>query len=264
MLMKLLKYDLRWIYKVVAVFYCLALFFSITSFCLSNVENSVLFSILYNVSNGFALAMVANCIINCLIRAWVRFRNNIYKDEAYLTHTIPVSRSKIYLSKVLAAIICMFTSVAVSAFCLFVCYYNNESIADILKTLFDSASDTLSLSAFWLFAVFLAEIFFQLVFILLLGYNGIILGHKSNKNKMLNSIIIGFAMYMIFNMVSVTAVFAAGLFNNQIMNLIKTSDAIDTSVLKDLLLCAIALYAVYNVVLYIMGSKLLKKGVDIE
>ncbi len=86
----------------------------------------------------------------------------------------------------------------------------------------------------------------------------------TGSNRRGNSIIIGFAMYMIFNMVSVTAVFAAGLFSNQIMNLIKTSDAIDTSVLKDLLLCAIALYAVYNVVLYIMGSKLLKKGVDIE
>lgn len=264
MLTKLLKYDLKWIYKVVAVFYCLAFFFSFLSFFLAKVEGSALFSILYGISNGFAIAMVANCVINCIMRSWVRFRNNIYKDEAYLTHTLPVSRSNIYLSKVLSAILCMFTSVAVSALCLILCYCNNETIFDYLKVMSDSLSASLDLSAFVLLGVFLIEIFFQLVFILLLGYNGIILGHRSNKNKMLNSIIIGFAMYMVFNMISVVAVFAAGLFSDQIMNLIKTSDAIDASLLKTLLLCAAALYAVYNIVCYAMGSRLLKKGVDIE
>ena len=44
MLGKLLKYDLKWVYKVVIVFYILALFFSIVGRALSCIENSVVFS----------------------------------------------------------------------------------------------------------------------------------------------------------------------------------------------------------------------------
>ncbi len=264
MLIKLLKYDLKWIYKVVAVFYCLSLFFSVTSFCFSKVENSALFSGLYTFSNAFAIAMVVNGVINSIIRAWVRFRNNIYKDESYLTHTLPVSLNLIYLSKVLSAVICIFTSTAVAAGCLVICFWNNNSIVDYLKTMLESAAGSFNLSAGSLFAALFFEIFLQLVFILLLGYNGMILGHRSGRNKMVTSIIVGFAMYMVSNTVTVLLIFAAGLFDDGIMNLIETSDTVDISAVKTVLLFALILYAVYNAVFYIMGSRLLKKGVDVE
>ena len=55
--------------------------------------------------------MFVNAVINTLMRVWARTVRNVYKDEAYLTHTLPVEKSKIYLSKFIAAIITMFTSV---------------------------------------------------------------------------------------------------------------------------------------------------------
>ena len=45
MLGKLLKYDLKWVYKVVIVFYILAFIFSIIGRGLSYIENSVIFSV---------------------------------------------------------------------------------------------------------------------------------------------------------------------------------------------------------------------------
>lgn len=45
MLGKLLKYDLKWIYKVVVVFYILAFIFSVIGRGLSNIENSAVFSV---------------------------------------------------------------------------------------------------------------------------------------------------------------------------------------------------------------------------
>lgn len=264
MLIKLLKYDLKWIYKVVAVFYCLSLFFAVITFCFSRVENSALFSVLAGISNGFAIAMVVNGIINSIIRAWVRFRTNIYKDESYLTHTLPVSLNLIYLSKVLSAIICIFTSTAVAAGCLVICFWNNSSIIEYLKMMVESVSVSFNLSVAGLFIVLLFEIFLQFIFILLIGYNGMILGHRSNKNKMVTSIIIGFAIYIIFNTISVLAVLAAGLFNENVMNLINTSDAVDLFVVKFLLFAAVLMYVLYNSVCYIMGSSFLKKGVDVE
>lgn len=45
MLGKLLKYDLKWVYKVVTVFYILAFIFSAIGRGLSLIENSLVFSV---------------------------------------------------------------------------------------------------------------------------------------------------------------------------------------------------------------------------
>ena len=100
MLGKLLKYDLKWVYKVVSVFYILSLFFSVTGRLLNNIENSVVFSAITQFTFGFSIAMMASSLINCLMRLWARFVRNLYKDESYLTHTIPVEKKTIFLSKV--------------------------------------------------------------------------------------------------------------------------------------------------------------------
>lgn len=264
MLKKLLKYDLKWIYKLVNIYYCLSFFFAVLTFFLSKIENSVLFSVLASISNGCTIAMVANCIINSIIRAWVRFKNNLYKDEAYLTHTLPVSLNMIYLSKVLAAIVSIFTSAFVSAVCVVIAFWNNTAAIDYLKEMAESLSTSLNISFASMLICLFFELFLQLVFIMLVGYLGIILGHKLNRNKTLFSVIIAFALYLVFNMVSVCTVLIAGLLNDDIMNLIKTSAAIDVSTLKFLLLMAMLIYLVYNLFCYALGSKLLRKGVNVD
>ena len=54
--------------------------------------------------------LLVSIFINNVIRIWGRCINNIYKDESYLTHTLPVEKKTIFLSKVLTTIITMFTS----------------------------------------------------------------------------------------------------------------------------------------------------------
>ena len=39
-------------------------------------------------------------------------------------------------------------------------------------------------------------LFLEIVFVVLVGYVGIIIGHRANKNKMVNSIATGFGLYM--------------------------------------------------------------------
>ncbi|MDE5604192.1 MAG: hypothetical protein K2I73_01255 [Eubacterium sp.] len=261
MLIKLIKYDLKWMFKILPVFYVLAFFFSIVSFFLSKIEDSALFSFINGFSNGFTVAMVVNALINSVIRAWVRFRQNVYKDEAYLTHTLPVPREKIFLSKTLAGIISVFTSVAVSVVCLVICFYN---MADMINNLLKAVTDMLSVSSAGAVAIVFCELFFQLIFVLLLGYCSIILGHKSNKNKLAKSFIIGFAMYLVSNFVSVAAMGIAGFMNKDMMNFIKTSEPVTPSSVRVLLVLTIVLYFVYGIICYAIGRKALKKGVDID
>ena len=68
-----------------------------------------------------------NILINNLMRVWARVVRNTYKDEAYLTHTLPVSRKDIFLSKVLTAIITMLTSFAIIVISLAIAYLTKDS-----------------------------------------------------------------------------------------------------------------------------------------
>ena len=103
MLIKLLKYDLKYMIKNMCVFYILSIFFAITTRLLSLPEQTVIISILSKISSGCMIAMIANIIINVMMRSWVRFRDSLYKDEAYLTHTLPVTKNDNAMSKIQAS-----------------------------------------------------------------------------------------------------------------------------------------------------------------
>ena len=127
MLKKLLKYDLEYNYKILVIFYLLAIFFAVfTRICFS-IENSFIMNIIGKICSGTTIAMIFNILINNLMRLWVRFKYNFYGDESYLTHTLPIDRKTQYLSKTLASIITLFSSVLVIALTLFIAYYSKEN-----------------------------------------------------------------------------------------------------------------------------------------
>ena len=126
MLKKLLKYDIKSINKVLVVFYCLSLFFALLTRLFLYIDNSFIMSVIGKICSGTTIAMIFNIIINNLMRSWVRFKSNFYGDESYLTHTLPVNKKTLYLSKFLTSIITLFFSMLVICFSLFIAYYSKE------------------------------------------------------------------------------------------------------------------------------------------
>ena len=263
MLGKVLKYDLKWVYKGVVVFYILALVFSIIGRGLNEIENSLVFSVLAKISFGIVISMIINSLINALMRLWSRFIKNLYKDESYLTHTLPVSKKTIYASKVVSAIICMFTTTIVALVCLFICYYS-ESNLEILKSLLELAASTYNTTVIKLLLLVTFVIFLEIIFIVLIGYIGIVLGYKSNKNKMVRTIVIAFALYMITQVVTLAVIFVYGLFNPNVMNLINTTDIINIDAIKSVMYVGIVTYIGYILFYYVLAKKLLEKGVNVD
>lgn len=263
MLGKLMKYDLKWTYVVLIVFYILSLIFSILGRSLATIENSTIFNIISQVCMGFSIAMIINCLINNLMRLWARFVKNLYKDESYLTHTLPVNKKTIYLSKVLTGIISLFLTVIVIIVCIAICYYSKENllalqnVLEIVATNYETTVITFLLT---IFAVF----FLEMVFILLSGFLGIILGHKSNNNKMAKSVIYGFLLYLIPQIVTLLIIFIIGILNQDIMNLFTTTDMVSIEAVKTIMNVAIIIYMVYNIIYYIIGKKQFEKGVNID
>ena len=263
MLGKLLKYDLKWVYKLIIIFFILALLFSVIGRVFGEIENSLICEIVSQIAFGTAISMMVSSLINCLMRSWVRFTRNMYKDESYLTHTLPIEKNKIFVSKVITGIIAVFSAMIVIIICLFICYYSEANMQS-LKGLLELAATTYNTTVFNLLLLVAIVIFLEIVYALLIGYVGIILGHKTNKNKMARSIVIGFVLYFVFQAATLGLIAIYGLFNSEVMNLINTTDIVGVEAIKSVMYVGIGIYAIYSIILYCLGQKYLNKGVNIE
>ena len=80
MLKKLLKYDLKDMFKFLIIFYSLGIFFAILTRIFLGIENSFIMNIIGQISSGVTISMIFNILINNLMRIWVRFKNSFYND----------------------------------------------------------------------------------------------------------------------------------------------------------------------------------------
>lgn len=262
MLKKLLKYDLKWCYKPLVVFYILTIFFSIITRVVESFEQTLIVLILDKICSGVVIAMIINILINCFMRNWARFIRNIYKDESYLTHTLPVSKNMVYLSKILTAIITLLTSFIVIIACIAICALNKNSW-EILKQSLEQSAIFLNSSVFNLLIVLALTIFFEFLFMIMTGILGIVIGHKSNNLKLVKSIVIGFGIYMMLSSISVIILYIAGLLNPDIMAVFNNME-VTSNAMKNTMMVGIIVYAIYIFIAYFVGNKLLNKGVNVD
>lgn len=262
MLKKLLKYDLKWCYKPLFVFYILAIFFSIIVRIVESFEQSLILLIIDKICCGVVIAMIVNILINCFMRNWVRFVRNIYKDESYLTHTLPVSKNQIYLSKVLTGMITLVTSFIVIVVCLAIATLNKDTWI-ILKESLEQSAVYFDSSVCSFLLVMIVTIFFEFLFMLMSGILGIIIGHRSNNLKIVKSIVIGFILYTLLSSMSLGVLFVAGWIHPDIMSLFNNME-VSANALKSMMLVGIGVYAIYNLGIYFIGNRLFNKGVDVD
>ncbi len=262
MLRKLLKYDLQWCYKPLIIFYILALFFAIVTRAIESLEQSLILVIIDKICSGITIAMLINILINYFMRNWARFIKNIYKDEAYLTHTLPVTKNKIYLSKVLTAIITLFTSFVVIVSCLAIVALNENSW-ELLKASLEDSAISLNCSISSLIIVLVITVFLEFLLLTMSGILGLIIGHKSNNLKIEKSVAIGFGIYMVLSIISLIVIFLAGLLNSNIMSVFKDME-VTSNAIKSIMLMGICIYTIYIFIVYFVSNKLLNKGVNVD
>lgn len=257
MLKKLLKYDLKWCYKALTIFYILSIIFAILTRVFINIDERILFTIIGKIMQGITITLLINILINNILRIWARVIKNFYSDEAYLTHTLPIKKETLYLSKILTSIITLTTSFIVIIISLLICYYSKENI-EIIKNILNQINITnttiiISIIIFYL----------EMLFLILTGITAIILGYKQNNNKLLKSVLFGLIIYFIMQTLILVIIFIIGLFNKEIMDLFKTNN-ITPNLLKQMLSLSTIIYIIYNIILYIIGNNTFKKGVNID
>ena len=263
MLTKLLKYDLKYMIKNMCVFYILSIFFAITTRILFSINQSVIIGIITQISVGCMFAMIANTLINTIMRSWIRFRDSIYKDEAYLTHTLPVTKNDIYNSKFLETLIFFIIGFVIVIISLFITYYTKDRwilLTNFIKTI----TTGLNFNTALFVSGFIIIIFLEIFNAIQCGYLGIILGYKKNNNQIGFSVLYGFISYLLSQSMVLFLVFIVGLFDSSIMDLFKSNILLNTNSFKILMIVSIVLYLLIITIMNIMCKKVFNIGVNIE
>jgi len=249
MLKKLLKYDLGSVYKVLSVFYILSILAAIFTRVFFLIDNSTIANIIAKIFSGVTISMMINILINNIMGIWHRFRQNLYGDESYLTHTLPTSKKEIYLSKFLMSIITIITSTIVIGITLFIAYYSKENI-ELVKTLLTPIANIYNSTVIKFLLVILLIFALEIISIIQSGYTGIILGHKKNNYKIVYSIVFGLIVYSITQLIVLAITFISGLFNPDII--------------KTIIYISIISYSILIIANYFINTNLFEKGVNVD
>ena len=125
---KLLKYDLK---AIARIWWMMAIGVGVLSivgaiafrFFLENIENDefVFLTIIAAFAAFFSIFVIIVSMAATMFLVYARFYKNLFTDEGYLTFTLPVKRSEIFLSKTLNAVIWTFAHsiLIVFAICVF-------------------------------------------------------------------------------------------------------------------------------------------------
>lgn len=261
MLKKLMKYDIKWINKVVAIFFFITLFLAILTRISSCFTSSFIGEVVYFILKNTFIATFISCIFNLFIRYWVRFRNNNYKDESYLTHTLPITKNQLYDSKVLSGVsLILIYGILLLGFLAIVFLDNN--LINVIKEMFHT-------DYFRYIILFIIVLLLELIYMLLCGTLGIVIGFRSNNHKDLKAILTGLGVYFLFQCLLLAFIYIVGLFNSDVgvlfesMNTVTIAN-ISSRSMNALIYISILAYVVADTSIYLIGKKIFNKGVNVD
>lgn len=258
MLKKLLKYDFVWINKFMLIYFTITLVVSLLTRFMRFFNTSFVGNIIYLILRGITISAFASTLINCIIRIWVRFRNNFYKDESYLTHTLPITKNTLYDAKIVSLITSLLLSVLVLIIC-FVIAFLNKDVIDYFKEMLKNSNMIFIIVCTFLIAIL------ELLYMAFSGIVGTLVGYRSNNSKVLKSVLYGIGIYFFIQIIILLIIYALGLFN-QDLNSLFTSSAVtlDLAPVKALMIITMIIYVLFITIMYFIGKKIFNKGVNVD
>lgn len=264
MLKKLLKYDMKWCLKVVSIYIIIGLVLAVLGRLIDLFPESVFFSVVGGICKGASISFGITAIVNAIIRAWVRMITNMYKDESYLTHTLPIKTDRIYLSKIISSITLVIICIITLLISLIVMYLNDNTI-ELIKTSLNIISNNLELSITGLVILLTLLIILQIINIILCGFVGIIFGHSYNNKKVPMMLLYGFGSYVVIQIINVLILILGSLFNSDLYNILFNGvETVEFSLLKGITIFCIIIYSIISFVLYYLSNKKLLKGINLD
>ncbi len=194
MLGKVLKYDLKALCRYLIPLYAVLFGLGIMIRLLGFFDNVSIIAIICG------LMIVALVVLSCLsfvlngIFSVKYYLENLFKDEGYLTHTLPVKKGTLLFSKVLASLVTFSMTALVLIISLIVAFYQKGLFVDVVKVL-NLSIYGMSVYEFLLFMIVYGIIGY--VATILMVYAAIAIGYSRSSNKLVSSVVWGLIFYFV-------------------------------------------------------------------
>ena len=261
-ILNLAKYDLKYIIRGSGVFTAFLLASAIL-FNLTNSSSIPIIQFIHTFLYNALTCLIISLVLNCMMRLWHRFRYSCYGDMGYLTHTLPLSTKQLWAAKflvVLGSVLFVFCSIALT----FAVLAFTEAGRQLIE-IFGLGTNTESPYALALGFTIIA----QIIFIIMCGISGIIIGQRTKNHHGLWVVLSGIAIYfagacIVFGCAAILSIFdpeIASLFSDYTAN---PQLVPDFNFITKLLVYCGTLYYLLNAALYVVNYKLLQRGVNLE
>lgn len=260
MLNKLLKYDLKSLLKTITPLYMILIMLAVLNrICIFSVSKLPILKVPAGFIMTLYIIMLIGVPIASFIISIIKFYNNLTKDEGYLMHTLPVTKSNLISSKLFSSMIILVTSLAVTFIAFMIGSYSDK-ISKIISGIFKliAEADKSSVVILVSIVVILGVILLQLMI-----YASIALGQKHNTNKGIFSIVYGVILYNVNQIISTLFILIPIMFNPNIKKYMN-SDNVPNNIFNQMMISAIILTTILIVGYYFTTIKVMDKKLNLE
>ena len=275
MLKKLLKYDWKSVSLLLLILHGILLVYTLIgrlgiAFGLSGAGDTMVSSVttMYGIAAGLYIFVYVLFIFAIVVATYVylaiRFQKNLFSDEGYLTHTLPVSPTKLIWSKMLVAwawIAIDLVCVIVSVFLLVLFKETSGSIGDLFHEFIAIFTGGYGTQNQIFMIILLLSMIAQLFgFYTTLELFSMCLGSLFKTHKILGAIVTFFGINTIFSLISTILMFVVPAWSPVTYE----TNGLTGSQQNGLFLCYLALYLVCSVIFFLGSRYILSKKLNLE
>lgn len=258
MLLKLMKYDLKSIFKTMVFYYIIVIGLAIFSKLLWLIFDNTRFISIASLPTLLFYMSLVLCNMVTIVVSMIRYYKNMLSDEGYLTHTLPVKRNSILLSKLLSALVAEIVSLLVML--IGACIFSPRillEIVDGILIMIQSLIENYNGTMYYILFLILLEIIMVSVCKVTQVAMCLSLGASHNKNKLVMAFVyyiaINFALQIIIGIMSSVLSIALLSISNPTIH-----------VFYGILYIVIFLTLLYLVATYIVNLLILKKRLNLQ
>lgn len=261
MLKYLMKYDLKKVLKFLIWVYAIALVLAGITRILSIWNNIQIINILSSILASMTYSAIATIFINTFIHISMRFVTSFFKDQSYLTHTLPVKKDTHILSKYLSSLIVVFLSGLVSFLSLFIMFYSPQFMQN-LKFAIESMVAGLNISSGVFIFLMVFIIFSQICAMMSLAFTAIVKGYSYNHKRGIK----GFLWFVVYYFACLITTFLGIVFIAALSGNIGSlfAQTMSASAFLSVMIVGVVCYISFAIIFYFYCKKQFKKGVNVD
>lgn len=265
MLTKLLKYDLKNLFKKLLPIYLVSLAIcAVTDIMLIITDKVPALNFISAIMLFLSILLIILTPIAAFVDSIIDFNNKLVKDEGYLIHTLPVKKSSIVLSKLITSFIIFVSSIIssiISLIALTISHYDYYgTVLNQIGNIINSVINSMGL----LFVILIiTSMIIGYILILINIFASISLGQIHNGNKTLFAIIYFIVTYYIMQIISSLFILVPTFLNKDLWAEIQM-DTPPVDTLNLFLGLSIVLNIAFIIIFYIITTKVLDKKLNLE